>query len=216
MTTPVPDAAVVYLPRRPDDPVDADPGLAALERYVRHQGFAVVGRYLDWPGEQKALRLLLGRAAVGGFKVVGVRRLTDLGRSPIGAARAVARLHEHGVRVLTQGSGFIDGTDPSLPGMLAHHRVVAQRSAAAIAEKRARGERVGEVPRGFKLSEDGVHLEADLDEQQLLWDVARMTEARWTVAQITEELDRRGFRSRVGTRLTERQVRRMVVQASRG
>jgi DNA invertase Pin-like site-specific DNA recombinase len=44
--------------------------------------------------------------------------------------------------------------------------VIRARTRAALGVKKARGERVGSVPYGFRLGGDGVRLEADVDEQR--------------------------------------------------
>ncbi len=46
--------------------------------------------------------------------------------------------------------------------------LIRERTAAAMAHMRANGERVGEVPYGFRLASDGVHLEAEPNEQRMI------------------------------------------------
>ena len=51
--------------------------------------------------------------------------------------------------------------------------IIRARTRAALAVKRERGERVGTIPYGYRLAEDGKHLEEDPDEQVV---VARVRE----------------------------------------
>ena len=46
--------------------------------------------------------------------------------------------------------------------------MIRERTAAALAHKARNGQRVGKVPYGFNLADDGVHLEPDEDEQRVL------------------------------------------------
>ncbi len=43
--------------------------------------------------------------------------------------------------------------------------IIGARTRAALQVKKSRNERIGYIPYGFKLSEDGIHLEQDADEQ---------------------------------------------------
>ncbi len=46
--------------------------------------------------------------------------------------------------------------------------LIKARTRAALAVKKARGKRTGEVPYGWRLGTDGVHLQPDASEQRIL------------------------------------------------
>ena len=59
----------------------------------------------------------------------------------------------------------------------------------ALARKKAKGERTGGVPYGYKLSEDGVHLTEDPGEQIVLSMIRQMRAAGETLRFIAAELN---------------------------
>lgn len=70
--------------------------------------------------------------------------------------------------------------------------IIAERTRTALGHKRARSERVGQVPYGRRLAADGRTLEPDPAEVRVLADVRRMRAAGWSLRGIAGELTRRG------------------------
>jgi hypothetical protein len=191
-------------------PFDIDECISSLQRYVVDQGNDLGVAFVEKPCEDRLLRALLRRAAAGGFDVVAVCSLGELGASWVRAAQVIQDLHALGVEVLLEGVGPIGPTHPQVTALLGHQQRLSQASAQALAAKRARGEVTGQIPRGFRRAPDGVHLEPDPVEQAMLAQVRSLLDAGWSVSEIAHELNRQGFRSKVGTYLSERQVRRML------
>jgi site-specific DNA recombinase len=77
-------------------------------------------------------------------------------------------------------------------------QMIRERTRSALAVKRSRGECVGTVPYGFRLSSDGTHLEADQHEQQVVSIIQAMRTAGETFEAIIEHLNDQGFRNRRG------------------
>jgi site-specific DNA recombinase len=76
--------------------------------------------------------------------------------------------------------------------------LVVERVTMVLAHKRSQGERVGEVPFGYRVGADGTHLAADEAEQRTL---ARLRELRGqglSVRRIAEILNREGVPARNG------------------
>lgn len=97
----------------------------------------------------------------------------------------------------------------------AHERVThRQRVRAALAERRARGLRVGTVPYGFRLSVDGEHIEPDDAEQGVLATVRSLREEGLSQRAIVAELAARGVAGRTGAPLRQTQVAKMLRVAS--
>jgi site-specific DNA recombinase len=86
---------------------------------------------------------------------------------------------------------------------LAHNpsvaRLIGQRTKAALAAKRARGERAGNVPFGYRLGADGQKLEKCEAEQAVLVILDELRSAGYSLRQIAAELNRQGFTTRRGT-----------------
>ncbi len=105
--------------------------------------------------------------------------------------------------VLTQP---IDTTTPS--GRLYFHMIaafdqftreqIAENTREALAYKRAKGERVGNVPYGFTIASDGATLEPNPAEQPVVDLIATLRESGQTLAQIRDTLHFREIPNRRG------------------
>jgi site-specific DNA recombinase len=88
--------------------------------------------------------------------------------------------------------------------------LVAERTKAALALKKARGERVGQIPFGYRLGE-GASLIPDPAEQRTLQELRRLRSQGSTWKKVAEELNARGMMpksGRVWTLFTARKIGR--------
>lgn len=67
--------------------------------------------------------------------------------------------------------------------------MIAARTSATLQAKRRRGERVGQVPFGYRLENDGVYLVADEAEQRTLGRIRAMREQGATIKRIAAALN---------------------------
>lgn len=67
--------------------------------------------------------------------------------------------------------------------------IIGERTRNALQAKKNRNERVGYIPYGFRLHEDGIHLEPDNDEQYNLKLIRRMKIDGKTLREISEEMN---------------------------
>jgi hypothetical protein len=65
--------------------------------------------------------------------------------------------------------------------------------------KRSNGERVGNIPYGYRLAADGRHLEEDPGEQKLLAEIRRLRREGATLRGIAAALNHRARKTRRGT-----------------
>jgi len=85
-----------------------------------------------------------------------------------------------------------------------------ERTSAALQHKKANGERVGSIPLGYRLADDGVHLEEDATEQEAIAIACELREAGNSLRAIATALAERGFHSRTGRVYAATQIKRMV------
>ena len=79
----------------------------------------------------------------------------------------------------------------------AHERaLIKSRTKAALATKKAKGERVGGIPYGYRLHKDGTHLVPNHREQEVVKLVKFLRSEGWTLMGIGQELSERGYRPR--------------------
>lgn len=93
----------------------------------------------------------------------------------------------------------------------AYERVTSRaRMRALFAEKRARGERVGTVPYGYRLAADGVHVEPCPREQAVVAAIIDLSRAGKSGRAIVRELEGRGVTGRTGAPLGQTQVAKIL------
>jgi DNA invertase Pin-like site-specific DNA recombinase len=97
----------------------------------------------------------------------------------------------------------------------AHQQVTLRtRIRASLAEKRARGERVGTVPYGYRLATDGLHIEPDEAEQTVVATVRRLAREGLSQRAIVARLADCGVAGRTGAPLRQTQVAKILRSAS--
>lgn len=197
---------------------------AAIASWADRQGVQIVAWHLEsgvsgaTPLEQRSVLL----NAIEDLKVHRAGRLVVAKRDRIGRdvviVAMIERLAERcGARVST-ADGTSDASGPEgllLRGMIdlfaAYERlIIASRTKAALATKKARGERVGEIPFGFALGDDGRSLVACRREREVIDYVRRRRSDGVSFRAIVGECERRGFTSRTGRPFALRQVARMA------
>ena len=76
--------------------------------------------------------------------------------------------------------------------------VISERTTTAMQHKKSKSERVGEIPFGKVLSDDGVHLVDDAAEMSIIDTIREMRNDGKTIRAITSELNDRGIRTKKG------------------
>ncbi len=200
---------------------------AALEAWATRTGVTLVAVYEDFGvsgatpvGERPGML-----AALEALRTHGAGLLVAAKRDRFARDAMVATLIERaalamGAMVRTaDGSSDVAGPEGMMMrGIVdvfaAYEReVIRARTRAALGVKKARGERVGEVAYGFRVSADGVRLEADDAEQGVIAVVGELRAAGLSQRAIVRELASRGVISRGGRPLALSQVQRLLPRA---
>ena len=92
--------------------------------------------------------------------------------------------------------------------------MVAERTSAAMQHVKSQGRRVGAVPYGFRLADDGRTLVADDREHAVLTTARELRSAGLSLRAVAAELARRGFTARAGGVFLAEQVARMTGAAA--
>ena len=77
--------------------------------------------------------------------------------------------------------------------------VISERTKTALSHKRSKGERVGKVPYGFDLADDGKTLNANDDEQAVIRLVRELHQQGVSLRKIAADLTARGIPTKEGT-----------------
>ncbi len=219
--------AIAYLRVSTDEQAASGLGLeaqrAAIEAWAQRNG-ATVAAYLSDDGVSGAAGLdkrpglASALAELDNGAVLVVAKRDRLGRDPILCAMVERSAARVGARVVSAAG---EGTDDDGPASVLMRRMVdafaeyerlliGQRTKAALAAKKARGERVGGLPYGYALAEDGATLVENGPEQAVLAEARALRAAGLSLRAVAAELGRRGYLSRTGGAFAATQIQRMV------
>lgn len=223
-----PRTAVAYLRVSTDEQkLGPEAQRAQIEAWAQREGVSVVAWHTDAGvsggsdiADRPALVAALGelRAARAGVLVVAKR--DRLARDVAVAATVERAAKACGAKVLS-ADGTANGDSPAdafmrtmLDGAAAYERaLIRARTKAALAAKRARGERAGAVPYGYSAALDG-KLVTNEAEQGVLAIVRDLRAAGMPLRAVVAELARRGLVSRSGCAFQLTQVARMTKAAA--
>lgn len=129
-----------------------------------------------------------------------------LGRDVLNVAMFERLAERKGARVVSAAGEGTDADDPTsrlmrqiVDSFAEYERaVIRARTRAALAVKKARGERIGGIPYGYRLASDGRMLEHDEAEQHVVDIIRGQRLAGETCRAIADALNGMGFRSRTG------------------
>lgn len=219
-----PAVAVAYLRVSTDEQrLGPEAQRAAIEAWAVRLGVQVVAWHADQgvsgaaPLEKRpALLAALAELRSAGAGVLVVARRDRLARDVMIAALVERLCERDGARVLSAAGEGGEATDPS--GVLMRtvvdafsqyeRALIRARTSAALAAKKARGERVGGLPWGFR--HEAGRLVPDEREQQVL-ELARALRAEGrTLRAVVAELAARGVTSRRGRPLSLATVAQMM------
>jgi DNA invertase Pin-like site-specific DNA recombinase len=201
---------------------------AALEAWAVRNGASLVAVFEDLGvsggaplDKRPGLLAAVDALADHGADALIVAKRDRLARDTMAAAMIERLADRAGARIVSaDGVGDGDGPESLLMRRIVdafaeyERALIRGRTRAALAAKKARGERAGEVPFGCRLADDGRTLEADAGEAAVVDAVRELRAAGLSIRGIAAELDRRGFRSRAGKPLAPTQVARILERAA--
>lgn len=177
------------------------------------EGVSGASQISDRPGLVAALAAL----KTHGAGVLVAAKRDRLARDVMVAATLDQATRKAGARVRT-ADGLSDTAGPEgefmrtvIDGAAQYERaMIRARTKAALAAKRAKGERVGQVPYGWRVSDDGVRLEPVASEQEIIATVRAMRASGVRVSAILTTLASRGVTTRTGKAFIRNQVERIL------
>jgi len=223
-----PRTAVAYLRASTDDQhLSPDAQRAAIESWAAREGVSVVSWHVDAGvsgaadlADRPALAAALGALRALGAGLLVVAKRDRLARDVYLAAAIDRAVASSGSRVVS-ADGTANGDTPAdafmrtiLDAAAQYERaLIRSRTKAALAAKRAKGERTGTVPYGFAADENGRLSECPA-EQAVIAQVRALRDAGLTFRGIVAELARVGVVGRTGRALDVRQVHNLLASAA--
>jgi len=207
-----------------DQHLGPDAQREALERWCAGQGAELVSIHTDHGisggaplDKRPALLAALDSVSENGAGVVLVAKRDRLARDVVVAAMVERLAERAGARVLSaNGTGNGEGPEALLMRGIVdvfaqyERALIRTRTKAALAVKKQRGERVGSVPYGYRLGADGIHLEPEPSEQEILALVAGYRAEGLSLRAIGRRLDGAGILPRSGQRWHPQTVSRIA------
>jgi DNA invertase Pin-like site-specific DNA recombinase len=202
--------AIIYGRVSTDEQGQSGAGLAAgsdaCRGFAERQGWSVAGEYTDEgvsgaTGLDKRPALLEAIASMSKGDILLVSKRDRLGRDPIAVAMIEAAIKRKGGRVVSAAGEGTESDDPTailmrriVDAFSEYERLIIKaRTKAGLQAKKRRGERVGQLPLGHDLADDGKHLIPNPDEQAAIAMVKGLRAEGRTIRAIVDEMNARAI-----------------------
>lgn len=193
---------------------------AAIESWATRNGVVVVAWHTDHICSVTEIEGRAGLVAAladlrtHGAGVLVVAKRDRIARDVVLATTIERAVVASGARLVSAAGEGTETDDPSaqlmrgISDLFAQHEraMIRSRTRAALAIKKARGERVGSVTYGYRLAADGVQLIADEAEQATIAACRKAHANGLSYRAIVAELARQGFVGRTGKALAVTQI----------
>ena len=204
-------ATIAYLRVSTEQQTQSGAGLDAQLDACQRMAGQLAGVYRDEgvsgkTGLDKRPALLEAIAELGKGDTLMVAKRDRLGRDPLVVAMIEAAVQRKGARIVSAAG---EGTDSDSPSDVLMRRmvdafaeyerlVIGARTRAALQAKKARGERTGSIPYGFRLADDGVNLVRDEVEQEAMTMIRELNGKGLSLRNIAGRLEAKGYKPRNG------------------
>ena len=205
--------AIAYLRVSTESQADSGLGLeaqqAAIEAAAARLGLSVIDTFTDSAvsgGLALEYRPALVAAldAIRAGDVLMVAKRDRLGRDVLNVAMIERLVERRGARVHSAAGEGTDDDGPTgrlmrqiIDAFAEYERaLIRARTRAAMAAAKKRGQRVGQIPFGMALGDDGRKLVPNQDERAVLAEIHRLRNRGYALFTIAEELNARGWRNR--------------------
>ena len=200
----------------------------ALDRWCAANGCRLASVHLDQGvsggaalDRRPGLLDALDAVKSSGAAVLLVAKRDRLARDPMVAAMVEAGVKRSGARIVSAAGEGTESDDPTailmrriVDAFAEYERlIIKSRTRSALAVKARRGERVGQIPYGYRLNADGLHLDDDPTEQRVIGLVLGLRADGLSFRAITDQLNADAVPAR-GSRWHPTTLSRMVKRAA--
>jgi site-specific DNA recombinase len=223
--------AIGYVRVSTDRQADHGVSLDAQETKIRAmatvQGVQLLEVIVDGGESAKSLnrpglRRLLSLVDSGKVQAVIVAKLDRLTRSVKDLCGLLELFEKKNVALVSVAESLDTGTAAgrlviTIMGAVSQweREAIGERTRDALRHKQSKGERVGNIQFGYRLSDDGKHLEVDPAEEAVLEEIGRLREHGGTLRGIAASLNARTWLTRRGTQWRHEHVARIIKKRSR-
>jgi DNA invertase Pin-like site-specific DNA recombinase len=147
-----------------------------------------------------------------------VAKRDRLGRDPLVLAMIESAVARKGARIVSAGG---EGTDDDNPSSILMRRmidafseyerlIIKARTRAALQAKKSMGQRIGHIPFGYALADDGVHLVPNEIELGVIKEISRRKSSGRSIRELVSDLNSSGMRNRGDTLWTRSSLHRVI------
>lgn len=207
------------------DGISLDAQLHKIKLYAELNGLELVevisdelsAKSLQRPGVQRILSLVSRKQV----DAVIITKLDRMFRNTVDALQTASTFDHRGIALHSIGEKldthsamgkFFFTITAGLAEM--ERNITSERTSAALQYKRTQGERAGNLPFGFQLAPDGVHLEPEPTEQAILETIRNMQSSGKSSALIAAYLNRDGYTTRRGGQWRRQNIDNIIRTAS--
>jgi DNA invertase Pin-like site-specific DNA recombinase len=205
--------AIIYLRVSTDDQsLGIEAQRKACLQYCLNRGISIAGEFSDegvsgslMPKDRPALTEALNCLKKGDILLVAKRdRIARFDKALHAIKEKTEDKKAKIISAIDEGTWTENKDDPMAymmrlmaDGFAEFERLtIKTRTIAALAVKKAKGERTGHIPFGYHLANDGIHLEIDENEQNIIRLMRKLHESGMSVRNIADELNKQGLFNR--------------------
>jgi len=218
-----------YLRVSTDQQAESGAGLSAqieaCQRWAESQKAVLHSTFSDHgisgsTGIEKRPSLMEAINCLENGDVLVVAKRDRIGRDPIHVAMIEASAKRKGARIVSAAG---EGTEDNNPSSVFMRRlidafaefernIICERTKAAMQAKKKKNERVGYIPFGYRLAEDGIHIEKDESEQSILEQIRDLMREGLSTRKLAAEMNRRGAFNRGGAKWNHASIHRVMTK----
>lgn len=150
--------------------------------------------------------------------IIVVAKRDRLGRDPMVLAMIESAVKRKGARIVSVAGEGTDNDDPSsilmrrlVDAFGEYERlIIGARTKVALKVKKDKGQRVGRIPFGNKLANDGIHLESNTHELDALKEMRILRSNKASIREIAKTMNAKGQFNREGSKWNHASVHRML------
>jgi DNA invertase Pin-like site-specific DNA recombinase len=156
---------------------------------------------------EKRPGILSALSALKSGDILMVAKRDRLGRDPLVLAMIESAVLRKGARIVSAAGEGTDNDDPAsilmrrmIDAFSEYERlIIGSRVKSALRIKKDRGQLIGRVPFGYKLAQDGIHLECDDEEQAALAQLMSLRTGGCSIRGIAAQMNAQQVFNRGGT-----------------
>ena len=223
--------AIAYLRVSTDQQVESGLGLEAQKNscieYAKRFNFEIMSFYMDQgiSGSvplDKRIGMLDAINTLKKGDILLVAKRDRLGRDNLVLALIENAVNKRKARIVSVSGEGTENDDPSshlLRGIvdqfsIYERRLISARTKAALKVKKDKGERVGYIPYGYKLNNDGKHLEINEEEKKILLELNKLRNDGYYIRGIVKEMNNKSIFNRKGTKWTKSSIHRILTNTN--